>query len=299
MSSVMSRLRPYLLSIGLHVALVVVIVLLGIRNWRAESEMPQVMAIEAVAIEADELARLTRRAPPKKQEPESAPEPEPEPEPEPTPIPKKPEPKKPEPPKPKPVEIAKREKEAQARKEAQVLKETQLRQEAQRLKDAELKAERDRLEEQARREAEARRMKEELDAEDRRRKEDARVRAEREAALQRELSEEIAATEAAEARRAAAARAASLSAQWAAAIQARVQRAWIRPPSAQAGLDCRVAVTQAAGGTVIRAEVKECNGDEAVRQSLEAAVFRASPLPPPPEPSLFERNIELRFRPND
>jgi colicin import membrane protein len=286
MSSVTSRLRPYLLSIGLHVALVVVIVLLGIRNWRAESEMPQVMAIEAVAIEADELARLTRRAPPKKEEPEPAPEPAPQPEPTLASTPT-PEPKKPEPPKPKPVETAKREKEAQARKEAQ------------RLKDVQLKAERDRLEEQARREAEARRMKEELDAEDRRRKDDARVRAEREAALQRELSEEIAATEAAEARRAAAARAASLSAQWAAAIQARVQRAWIRPPSAQAGLDCRVAVTQAAGGTVIRAEVKECNGDEAVRQSLEAAVFRASPLPPPPEPSLFERNIELRFRPND
>jgi colicin import membrane protein len=276
MSSVMSRLRPYVLSIGLHVALVVVIILLGVRNWRAESEMPQVMAIEAVAIEADELARLTRRAPPKKQEPEAQPEPAPEPTPTPTP-----EPKKPEPATMKPVEAAKREKEAQ------------------RLKDAQLKVERDRLEERIRRETEARRMKEELDAEDRRRKEDARVRSEREAALQRELSEEIAATEAAEARRAAAARAASLSTQWAAAIQARVQRAWIRPPSAQAGLDCRVAVTQATGGTVIRAEVKECNGDEAVRQSLEAAVFRASPLPPPPEPSLFERNIELRFRPND
>lgn len=276
MSSVMSRFRPYFLSIALHAALVAVIVVLGIQNWRAESEVPQVMAIEAVAIDADELARLTRRAPPKKVEPEPAPEPVPESEPEP-----KPPPKKPEPPKPKPVENEKRPKEAQA------------------LKEAQLKAERARLEEQARRDADARRMKEELEAEDRRRKDDARIRAEREAALQRALTEELAATEAAEARRAAAARAASLSAQWAAAIQARVQRAWIRPPSAQAGLDCRVAVTQAAGGTVIRAEVKECNGDEAVRQSLEAAVFRASPLPPPPEPSLFERNIELRFRPND
>jgi len=156
-----------------------------------------------------------------------------------------------------------------------------------------VKAEKAQLEEQTHR------LKAELNAEERRRIEEARVRAEREASLQRALSEEIAATEAAEARRAAAARAASLSAQWAAAIQARVQRAWIRPASAQAGLDCRVAVTQAMGGTVIRVEVKECNGDEAVRQSLEAAVFRASPLPAPSEPSLFERNIELRFRPND
>lgn len=288
MPGVMSRLRPYFLSIALHAALVAVIVVLGVQNWRAESEVPQVMAIEAVAVDGDELARLTRLAPPKTVEPEPAREPEAAPESEPEPPPKKP-----EPPKPKPVENAKREKEAQALKEAQIRKETQAR------KEAQLKAERARLEEQARREAEARRMKDELEAEDRRRKEDARIRAEREAALQRALTEELAAAEAAEARRVAAARAASLSAQWAAAIQARVQRAWIRPPSAQAGLDCRVAVIQAAGGTVIRAEVKECNGDEAVRQSLEAAVFRASPLPPPPEPSLFERNIELRFRPND
>lgn len=66
MSSVMSRFRPYFLSIALHAALVAVIVVLGIQNWRAESEVPQVMAIEAVAIDADELARLTRRAPPKR-----------------------------------------------------------------------------------------------------------------------------------------------------------------------------------------------------------------------------------------
>jgi colicin import membrane protein len=284
MSSVISRVKPYLLSIALHGALVAVIVVLGLQNWRAESEAPQVMAIEAVAVDADELARLTRRAPPKKEESEPAPAPVPatEPEPKPKPEPKpQPPPKRPEPPKPAPVENAKREKEAQARKEA------------------ERKAEKVRLDEQARREAEARRMRDELEAEDRRLKDDARIRAEREAALQRALTEELSAAEEAEARRVAAARAASLSSQWAAAIQARVQRAWIRPPSAQAGLDCRVAVTQAAGGTVIRAEVKECNGDEAVRQSLEAAVFRASPLPPPPEPSLFERNIELRFRPND
>jgi colicin import membrane protein len=36
-----------------------------------------------------------------------------------------------------------------------------------------------------------------------------------------------------------------------------------------------------------------------VRQSIEAAVLRASPLPVPPDPSLFERNIEVRFKPND
>jgi colicin import membrane protein len=50
---------------------------------------------------------------------------------------------------------------------------------------------------------------------------------------------------------------------------------------------------------VVRAEVRSCNGDDAVKQSIEAAVFRASPLPPPPDPVLFERTLELRFRPYD
>jgi colicin import membrane protein len=264
MSGVISRLRPYFLSIALHAALVAVILALGVQNWRAEPEVPQVIAIEAVAIEADELARLTRRVPPKQEDPPPSELP-PEPKPEPKPAPKKPVVKPVEPAKPPPVNPLEERRKAEA----------------------------------VRREIEAQRMRDELEAEDQRRAEDARIRTEREAALQRALSEEIAAAEATEARRAAAARAATLSAQWAAAIQARVQRAWIRPPSAESGLDCRVAVTQAAGGTVIRAEVKECNGDESVRQSLEAAVFRASPLPPPPDPALFERNIELRFRPND
>lgn len=285
MPGVMSRLRPYLLSIALHAALIVLIIVMGMRNWSATPTAPTALAIEAVAVDAAELERLSRRAPTPKEEPEPIVEPAPEPKPE-----VKPEPPKPEPPKPAPVNKQEERRKAELAKREQ---ENRVKAEATR------KAETLRLEEQRRREAESRRMKDELEAEERRRVEDERVRTEREAALQRELSEEVAASAAAEARRAAAARAASLSAQWASAIQARVQRAWIRPSSAQAGLDCRVAVTQAAGGTVIRAEVKECNGDEAVRQSLEAAVFRASPLPPPPDPSLFERNIELRFRPND
>lgn len=93
-------------------------------------------------------------------------------------------------------------------------------------------------------------------------------------------------------------RASGLAAQWSAAIRARIERAWIRPDSARPGLDCTVAVTQAPGGTVLRVAVRSCNGDEAVRQSIEDAVLRASPLPAPPDPALFERELILRFRPD-
>ena len=58
-------------------------------------------------------------------------------------------------------------------------------------------------------------------------------------------------------------------------------------------------VTQEPGGTVTQVKVGECNGDQAVRQSIEQAVYRASPLPPPPDPSLFERELTIHFTPVD
>jgi colicin import membrane protein len=88
-------------------------------------------------------------------------------------------------------------------------------------------------------------------------------------------------------------------AQYVAQIQARIQRAWIRPPSAREGLRCIVNVTQVPGGEVVGVKIGECNGDEAVRQSIEAAVYRASPLPEPSDPALFERNLKLEFKPGD
>lgn len=171
--------------------------------------------------------------------------------------------------------------------------------EAERIETRRREAERvRRTEELRRREAAAREAAARKEAA---RQEAAKQEAQRREAQQRRAREtELQQALAAEEERAAIATArARLAAQWAAAIQGRVQRAWIRPPSARPGLDCRVAVTQVPGGAVVRVEVKQCNGDEAVRQSIEAAVMRASPLPSPADPAIFERELELRFRPND
>jgi colicin import membrane protein len=96
-----------------------------------------------------------------------------------------------------------------------------------------------------------------------------------------------------------AARASGEQAQYIALLRARIEHAWIRPASAQTGIDCEVHVTQIPGGEVTGVQVGSCNGDAAVRQSIEAAVYRASPLPAPPDPALFERNLTLNFKPND
>ncbi len=91
---------------------------------------------------------------------------------------------------------------------------------------------------------------------------------------------------------------AGLLGRYVAELRARIERAWNRPPTARSGLRCIVNVTQVPGGTVTDVHVGDCNGDAAVRQSIVLAVFRASPLPAPPDPSLFERNLTLVFAPD-
>jgi colicin import membrane protein len=87
-------------------------------------------------------------------------------------------------------------------------------------------------------------------------------------------------------------------ASWQSMIAARITHAWLRPPTARAGIDCMLDVTQVPGGEVTQVKISECNGDQAVRESIEAAVYRASPLPPPPDPALFDRNLKIRFKPD-
>jgi colicin import membrane protein len=80
-------------------------------------------------------------------------------------------------------------------------------------------------------------------------------------------------------------------------LQNHIERNWVAPPTAKVGLDCVVNVVQIPSGDVIDARVGRCNGDEAVVRSIEIAVRKASPLPKPPDPRLFQRNLEVHFNP--
>jgi len=91
----------------------------------------------------------------------------------------------------------------------------------------------------------------------------------------------------------------SLKASYVRAIQAHVEQRWYEPPGVAAGLSCTIYVTQIPGGEVTGMRFGTCNGNAAVRQSIETAVRNASPLPAPPEPSLFEREVELVFTPKE
>jgi colicin import membrane protein len=121
---------------------------------------------------------------------------------------------------------------------------------------------------------------------------------ERQAAEQRRREAELQAALSAEAERAEA-EAAGLLDQYIRMIEAQIRQNWNRPLSARPGIDCVVNVVQLQTGDVMSVSVATCNGDDAVRRSIEEAVRRASPLPKPPDPSLFERNLRVQFRPDE
>ena len=120
--------------------------------------------------------------------------------------------------------------------------------------------------------------------------EQARQRDQREADLRAALAEEDQRTGAAFQ---------GLKASYIRAIQAHVEQRWYEPPGMAPGMSCTVFVTQIPGGEVVGTRFGACNGGAAVRQSIETAVRNASPLPKPPEPALFAREVELIFTPKE
>jgi len=60
-----------------------------------------------------------------------------------------------------------------------------------------------------------------------------------------------------------------------------------------------VHVTQVPGGVVTGVRIGSCNGDEAVRASIETAVYRASPLPTPSNADIFDRDLTFSFHPDE
>lgn len=80
------------------------------------------------------------------------------------------------------------------------------------------------------------------------------------------------------------------------AITQAIYRNWLRPETTQAGLRCRIVVTQIPGGEVISVAFSNpCNADELTRRSIEAAVMKANPLPFEGFQSVFQRQFPVNF----
>jgi colicin import membrane protein len=291
------RWASIVLSVLLHGAIVAAI---AYSWWTYKSDRPApTLAIEATVVDAKSVPGIGKLPP----QPEPAPPPPVVPPPEPPPE-TQPQVEPDGPPQPTPEELAKREQEQkdQAEKEAQAKQQELDRKRADQEKQqeavlAEEKAAQEKRDEEKRlADEQAKKVQEKADADrkarevaDAKKKADQQAEADREADLRRSLDQEL---------RQDAARSSGALASWQSQITARIQRAWLRPASARSGIECVLNVTQVPGGEVTNVRIGTCNGDQAVRESIEAAVYRASPLPPPPDPSLFERSLVITFRPD-
>jgi colicin import membrane protein len=310
--------RDRWLSIGMSVLLhgsLIALLALGWWHFRRPTAPAPTLSINATVVDARTLRGMgtaSTLAPKSKPVPQTQPQPPP-----PTPVEG--------PPPPTPDEIAMREQaaKAEAQHQAEAQRELLARQQAKEEEQQKEQAAAAEQAAQAKAAAEAKQAAEAAQAQklaqqkklaEARKKAEAKKLAAEKLAQQRKLArEQKLAEEQAAAQRAArvaelqqslqedaqAAAASGQLASWQSEITARIQQAWIRPPTAQPGIKCVLNVTQVPGGSVTDVSIGECNGDEAVRESIEAAVYRASPLPPPPDPSLFQRELIITFQPTN
>jgi colicin import membrane protein len=271
------QLRAFAGAIGVHV-LMAALVVLGTINWQPFRErQPVGLTIEAVIVDTGEIrqqreeARRAQEMEDRRQERNDELE------------------------RQRQRELERKQQEE--RRERQI--EEQRKQDAQdRLQQLRMQRERKLEEERLRQERELEQIREQREAAERQRRLEQERLKQIEARKERERQEAAAAQRRAdaEAQQFRAGQMATLSDNYQAAIQAVVTQNWLRPPTAQPGLRCTLKIVQIPGGEVISAAIAgQCNGDEATRRSILAAVERGGALPYRGFEDVFEREIDFIF----
>jgi colicin import membrane protein len=280
---IFAQLRAFAGAIGVHL-LMLALVVLGTMNWQPfRQAQPVGLTIEAVIVDTSEIKKqrdAAREALEREQRKRD-----------------------------REAELEKQRQREQERKQEEQRKQQEL--EAQRKREAQdrlqqLRMERERKleEERQRQQRELEQVRQQREAAEQQRKLEAERLKQLEARKEQERQEQLRLQQEAEAQRRAeaearefkAGQAATKSDNYQAAIQAFVTQNWLRPPTAQAGLRCTLRIVQIPGGEVISAAIRgSCNGDEATRRSILAAVERGGTLPYRGFEDVFEREIDFIF----
>ncbi|MBL1319974.1 MAG: cell envelope integrity protein TolA [Methylophaga sp.] len=78
-------------------------------------------------------------------------------------------------------------------------------------------------------------------------------------------------------------------------IRQRVKRYWIKPTSAEQGLQCTLQVSLFPGGDVKQVKVVKSSGNALFDHSAETAVYKAGPLPVPTDPKAAAKFKQFSF----
>ena len=281
---IFARFRAFSLAIGVH-ALMAALVVVGTMNWQPFRKPMNVgLTIEAVIVDTSEIKKQ-REAARKAVEMEDR--------------------------RQQRAEELERQKKREKEQEKAAEKKRQQELEAQKKRDAQDRLQALRMERERKREDERLKQQRELDqvraereAADRQRNVEEQRLKQIEARKEKDLQEQQRLQQVAERQRQAdeqarefrAGQMATLSDNYQAAIQSFVTQNWLRPPTAQPGLRCTLKIVQIPGGEVISAAIAgRCNGDEATRRSILAAVERGGALPYRGFEDVFQREIDFIF----
>ena len=100
------------------------------------------------------------------------------------------------------------------------------------------------------------------------------------------------------ARKAADARAKAIG-EWVGKIQSKIRPNIFLPPDLQGNPEAIFDVALLPTGEVILVRRRKSSGHAGYDAAIERAIEKSSPLPKPDDPSVFTRELELRFRPQD
>ena len=80
-------------------------------------------------------------------------------------------------------------------------------------------------------------------------------------------------------------------------IRGKVRGNIVLPPSIQGNPEAEFKVEQLPTGEVLDVKLKRSSGNAVLDRAIETAIRKSSPLPKPDDPSLFERTLEIKYRP--
>jgi colicin import membrane protein len=100
-------------------------------------------------------------------------------------------------------------------------------------------------------------------------------------------------------REAAEAAAATANAAYVAKLQGKIKSNVVVPPDIPGNAEAIFDVVQLPDGEVMSTKLRKSSGFQAYDDAVERAIRKSSPLPKPDRPDQFQRNLELKFRPQE
>jgi colicin import membrane protein len=84
---------------------------------------------------------------------------------------------------------------------------------------------------------------------------------------------------------------------YAAKIRGKVRGNIVLPPAIQGNPEAVFEVIQLPSGEVLSVALKRSSGNAGLDAAIERAILKSSPLPKPDNPALYQRTLEIRYRP--